>query len=113
MVAGITDVIVARAGSSTIFEIAAWGIPSILIPIPEDVSHDQTKNAFSYARAGAAIVLKQQNLTPHILSAEIDRLMGDEAARASMREAARLFYRPDAAKKMAHIILKIALDHTE
>jgi len=113
MVAGITDVIVARAGSSTIFEIAAWGIPSILIPIPEDVSHDQTKNAFSYARAGAAIVLKQQNLTPHILSAEIDRLMGDEAARASMRSAAHSFYRPDAAKKMANIILKIALDHTE
>jgi UDP-N-acetylglucosamine--N-acetylmuramyl-(pentapeptide) pyrophosphoryl-undecaprenol N-acetylglucosamine transferase len=48
MTAGISSLVVARAGSGTIFEIASWGLPSILIPIPEDVSHDQTKNAFSF-----------------------------------------------------------------
>ena len=53
MSAGASSFVISRAGAGNIFEIAAWGLPSILIPIPEPVSHDQTKNAFAYARAGA------------------------------------------------------------
>jgi UDP-N-acetylglucosamine--N-acetylmuramyl-(pentapeptide) pyrophosphoryl-undecaprenol N-acetylglucosamine transferase len=111
MAAGISTVIVSRAGSGSIFEIASWGIPAILVPIPEDVSHDQTENAFSYARAGAAVVIEQRNLTQHVLSAEIDRLMGDSELRLKMSDAAKDYSRPQAAKKIANILLETALEH--
>ncbi|OGG79188.1 hypothetical protein A3A39_03665 [Candidatus Kaiserbacteria bacterium RIFCSPLOWO2_01_FULL_54_13] len=112
MAAGISSLIVSRAGSGTIFEIASWGIPAILIPIPTEISHDQTENAFSYARAGAATVLEQHNLTHHLLIAEIDRTMGDPALREKMRTAAKQFARPQAARKIAQIIVDTALEHT-
>ena len=111
MAAGAASVVVARAGSGTIFEIAAWGTPAILVPIPLDVSHDQTENAFSYARAGAAEVIEQQNLSPHILISEIDRLYGDEALRKRMAEAGKQFARPDAATKLARTLLDISIAH--
>lgn len=111
MTAGIASLVLARAGSGTIFEIASWGLPAILVPIPEDVSHDQIENAFSYARAGAAEVLEQRNLTPHLLVSEIKRVMADEALLMSMKTAARAFARPDAARKVATALLDIALEH--
>lgn len=111
MVAGVTKIIVARAGSGTIFEIAAWGIPAILVPIPEDVSHDQTENAYSYARAGAALVIEQKNLTQHLLLAEIERLMGDEMVLKRMGEAAKAFARPGAGRKIAEVILETGISH--
>jgi UDP-N-acetylglucosamine--N-acetylmuramyl-(pentapeptide) pyrophosphoryl-undecaprenol N-acetylglucosamine transferase len=111
MAAGVTSLMVARAGSGTIFEMASWGIPAILIPIPEDISHDQIQNAFSYARAGAAIVVEQRNLTQHLLVAEIDRLMQNQSMRTQMSEAARAYARPQAARKIANILLETALDH--
>lgn len=113
MVAGASSLVICRAGSGTIFEIASWGIPAILIPIPEDISHDQTRNAFSYARFGAAIVMEQKNLTPHLLVAEIDRIMGDEALRAEMAKQAKQFSRPEAAKKIARVLLDTALEHAD
>ena len=112
MAAGVTDLIISRAGSGTIFEIASWGIPAILIPIPLDVSHDQTKNAFSYARSGAAVVIEQQNLTPHLLVAEINRIMDDKPAREEMKKAAQSFARRDSAKKIAKAVVDIAIEHT-
>ena len=111
MAAGITSLMVARAGSGTIFEIASWGIPAILIPIPEDVSHDQTENAFSYARAGAALVIEQKNLSQHVLVAEIKRLMDDEPTRKRMSIAAKAFARPGAGRKIAEIILETGIAH--
>lgn len=111
MAAGITSVIVSRAGSGTIFEIASWGLPAILVPIPGEISHDQTENAFSYARVGAAVVIEQHNLTPHVLTAEIDRLVADPALREKMSAAAKSYARPQAAKKIASILLETALDH--
>ena len=111
MAAGVATIIVARAGSGTIFEVASWGIPAILVPIPEDVSHDQTENAFSYARAGAAIVIEQHNLGSHVLISEINRLVGDATLRAKMSEAAHAYARPDAARKIATILLEGAIAH--
>jgi len=111
MTAGITSLVISRAGSGSIFEIASWGIPAILVPIPIDVSHDQTENAFSYARAGAAIVIEQRNLSTHVLIAEIDRLMTDEDARAAMKTAAASYARPQAGRKIGEIILSTAIEH--
>ncbi|HUO50742.1 MAG TPA: UDP-N-acetylglucosamine--N-acetylmuramyl-(pentapeptide) pyrophosphoryl-undecaprenol N-acetylglucosamine transferase [Candidatus Paceibacterota bacterium] len=111
MAAGIAKVVVARAGSGTIFEVASWGIPAIMVPIPSEISHDQTENAFSYARSGAAVVIEQHNLTPHVLIAEIKRIIDDTALHTKMSEAARAFARPQAARKIASIILDTALEH--
>jgi UDP-N-acetylglucosamine--N-acetylmuramyl-(pentapeptide) pyrophosphoryl-undecaprenol N-acetylglucosamine transferase len=111
MAAGIATVVVARAGSGTIFEVASWGLPAIMIPIPSDISHDQTENAFSYARAGAAVVIEQHNLTPHVLAAEIRRIVEDAALRAKMSDAAHQFAKPQAARKIAQVLIDSALEH--
>lgn len=111
MVAGAASLVISRAGAGNIFEAASWGIPAILIPIPEPTSHDQTKNAFAYARTGAAAVIEQNNLTPGLLLSEIERILGSEQARHAMQNAARGFARPDAAKLIANAVLDIALSH--
>ncbi len=111
MAAGIATLVVARAGSGTIFEVASWGLPAIMVPIPSDISHDQTENAFSYARAGGCVVVEQHNLTPHLLTAEIKRLVDDAALRSTMSQAARAFAKPQAARKIAKVLLDAALEH--
>ena len=111
MAAGVASLIVSRAGSSAIFEMAAWGIPSIVVPIPEEVSHDQKRNAYAYARSGAAVVIEEKNLSPHVFVAEVDRLMGDDELRAHMAAAAKNFSRPDAATKLAEAVINVALQH--
>ncbi|TAK59310.1 UDP-N-acetylglucosamine--N-acetylmuramyl-(pentapeptide) pyrophosphoryl-undecaprenol N-acetylglucosamine transferase [Patescibacteria group bacterium] len=111
MAAGASDLVITRAGSGSIAEVASWKKASILIPIPEEVSRDQRSNAFAYARSGAAIVMEQQNLTPHLLLAEIERLFTNPKARNDMAEAAGKFAKPDSAKAIAQIILDTALEH--
>ncbi len=113
MSAGAADMLIIRAGSGTIFEAANWGLPSIIIPIPEDISHDQTKNAYTYASTGAAVMIKQRNLEPSILINETDRIMQDKTLRENMSKAALAFAKPDAAYKIANIILKTALEHEQ
>ena len=110
MAAGVARIIVSRAGS-TIFEIAAWGRPSIIIPIPETVSHDQTSNAFAYARSGGAEVIEENNLGTHVLVAEINRINDDQTLWQKMATGAKSFAKIDAADKIAQEILSIALTH--
>lgn len=110
MAAGVASVVISRAGS-TIFEIAAWGLPSIIIPINERVSRDQHSNAFAYARSGACEVIEEKNLTTSILVSEVERIISDRATREKMEGAAKAFYKPDAARLVAEEILKIALEH--
>ncbi|MBI5133793.1 MAG: UDP-N-acetylglucosamine--N-acetylmuramyl-(pentapeptide) pyrophosphoryl-undecaprenol N-acetylglucosamine transferase [Candidatus Taylorbacteria bacterium] len=112
MAAGAASLVISRAGS-TIFEIALWRIPSIVIPIPEEISHDQTSNAFAYAASGACSVIEEVNLTPHVLSAEIERIMEKPGIADAMRKGAEAFAHKDAADKIAREILKIALTHAQ
>ena len=112
MVAGAATLIISRAGS-TIFEIASWGVPSLIIPITNSNGDHQRKNAFNYARAGACVVVEEKNLTPNVLSQEIDRLILDAQKMASMKKAALEFARPDAAEKIAREAVDIALGHEE
>jgi UDP-N-acetylglucosamine--N-acetylmuramyl-(pentapeptide) pyrophosphoryl-undecaprenol N-acetylglucosamine transferase len=111
MSVGVAKIVIGRAGAGTIFEIAAWGLPSILIPIPEGVSHDQAKNAFAYARTGAATVIEQNNLTPGLLASEIDRILDNPQIARTMGNAARSFARVDASRTIAEALLSIALSH--
>ncbi len=112
MAAGVASLIISRAGS-TIFEIALWKVPAIIIPIPEEISHDQTSNAFAYEAAGACSVIEEVNLTPHVLESEIQRIFERPQIAEAMRKGAESFAHRDAADKIAHEIIKIALGHTE
>ncbi|MFZ2167854.1 MAG: UDP-N-acetylglucosamine--N-acetylmuramyl-(pentapeptide) pyrophosphoryl-undecaprenol N-acetylglucosamine transferase [Minisyncoccia bacterium] len=109
--AGIADIIVSRAGANSIAEIGLWKKPAILIPIPESVSHDQRTNAYAYARTGAAIVIEEENLVPHLFIAEIQRILGDAELSKRMGAAAQGFTDPDAARILAREVLTIALPH--
>jgi len=108
---GVANLIVSRAGSGTIAEIGIWQKPAILIPIPESISHDQRTNAYAFARTGAAIVIEEGNLTPHLLTSEIKRIATDPALAQQMGASAAGFSDPDAAKILAEAILSIALAH--
>ncbi len=110
MAAGAAHLIISRAGS-TIFEIAAWGIPAILIPLEGAASDHQTKNAFAYARSGGGIVIQQNNLTPGLLLSEINRILTSPELVRSMGEKARAFARVDAAKSIGQVLLDIAISH--
>ena len=111
MSAGAAKLAVTRAGSTFIFEIAGWGLPSIVIPIPESVSRDQHRNAYNYARTGAAVLIEENNLSTHILLSEIERVMSSPDIQNSMSEHARAFAKPEAGKKMAEAILDLVLSH--
>ena len=111
MAAGAAELVVARAGSGSIAEAAAWGKAAMLIPIPEEVSRDQRANAFAYARTGAAVVIEQTNLTPHLLVAEIDRLFTNPKARTDMADAAKKFAKKDAARVLANAVVDLGLEH--
>lgn len=103
-------VVISRAGSA-IFEIAAWGLPAILIPIANHVGDHQRNNAFAYARAGGAVVIEESNLGPNILMSEIEQLMLDEHKRGAMKDSAKVFARTDAAEKIAEQIVAVLMRH--
>ena len=110
MAAGASAIIVSRAGS-TLFEIASWGIPSILIPFTESNANHARKNAFNYARAGACSVIEEMNMTTNILSSEIERITGDKEIWERMSKNALSFNKLGAAAKIARELVDIALSH--
>lgn len=105
----VSDLIVSRAGASSIFETAVWGKPSILIPLKIATQDHQRKNAYEYANTGAATIIEEVNLTPHILFAEINKILGNPELMKKMKEAAQKFSRIDSAELIAREILKMGL----
>lgn len=105
----VSDVIVSRAGASSIFEIAGHGKPSLLIPLSSAAQDHQRINAYAYAAGGGAVILEEGNLTPHILYAEIKKLADDPDKQKRMGEAAKNFARRDAAEVIAKEILKLGV----
>lgn len=101
----IADLIVARAGSGTIFEIAAVGKPSILIPLPESAQNHQVKNAYLFSQSGACIVLEEKNFTPRFFLEKLKYLFSDPEELERMAQAAKNFAKPLAANKIAQFIL--------
>jgi UDP-N-acetylglucosamine--N-acetylmuramyl-(pentapeptide) pyrophosphoryl-undecaprenol N-acetylglucosamine transferase len=100
------DLVVARAGGS-IFEIAAAGKPSILVPSPNVTADHQTRNAEHFAFGGAAILLPETDLTPTRLRSEVRALLADHERRERMAEAAYKLARPDAAAVIADELLEL------
>ncbi|WP_437289672.1 undecaprenyldiphospho-muramoylpentapeptide beta-N-acetylglucosaminyltransferase [Sorangium sp. So ce406] len=102
------DVVIARAGASTLAELCAVGRPSILIPYPFAADDHQMKNAQSLERASAAVAIAQADATEARIAGELARLAAAPALRARMAEAAAAFGTPDAAARVAADLLELA-----
>ena len=101
----VSDLIVSRAGSGTIFEIAALAKPSILIPLPEAAQQHQIKNAYIYAHNKASIVIEEINLTPHFFLATLKNLLSNPKELETMKKQAKEFSKPEAAKIIVEYII--------
>ncbi len=94
-------VAVCRSGGTSVAELAAVGLPAVLVPLPLAPGDHQTANARVLEQAGAAVLVPDSELDGSRLVAEVDRLLGDETALASMSAAARSLARPGAADAVA------------
>jgi UDP-N-acetylglucosamine--N-acetylmuramyl-(pentapeptide) pyrophosphoryl-undecaprenol N-acetylglucosamine transferase len=101
------DLVVARAGGS-VFEIAAHGLPAILVPYPHAAGGHQAANAAWMAGAGAAIVIADSELTGARLASEVAALLADRHRLAQMAAAAAALARPHAARDIAAELLEAA-----
>ena len=102
------DIVLARAGSGSIFEAAAFGKPLILVPLASAARDHQNENALAYARKGGAVVIEEPNLNINIFLSELKRIMGDAAVLQAMGQAATAFAKPEAAKMIAAAVLEVA-----
>jgi UDP-N-acetylglucosamine--N-acetylmuramyl-(pentapeptide) pyrophosphoryl-undecaprenol N-acetylglucosamine transferase len=98
------DLVVARAGGS-VFEIAAHGLPAILVPYPRASGGHQSANARWMVQAGAAVTIADGELTASRLAGEVAALLGDSERLAAMAAASRGLARPDAAREVAGELL--------
>ncbi len=102
------DLVVARAGASTVAELTARGLPSVLIPWSAASTGEQWLNAEPLGRAGAAVVIPDRELTADRLAATLIELLGDPDRLAQMADASRKLGRPDAAEAVARLALGLA-----
>ncbi|HEV2986694.1 MAG TPA: undecaprenyldiphospho-muramoylpentapeptide beta-N-acetylglucosaminyltransferase [Vicinamibacterales bacterium] len=105
---GLADVVVCRAGATTLAEITAAGKAAILIPLPGATDDHQRKNAEALAAAGASEVLLQRDVTGAVLADRIAALVADRERRRRMAAAARRLAKPDAAKVIVQRAFEIA-----
>ncbi len=99
------DLVISRAGAGSIFEIAALGKPSILIPLPESAQNHQIKNAYAYARNEACLVVEENNFTARFFLGKLKHLVSNLEKLEKMSLAAREFSKPQAARIIAeHIV---------
>jgi UDP-N-acetylglucosamine--N-acetylmuramyl-(pentapeptide) pyrophosphoryl-undecaprenol N-acetylglucosamine transferase len=101
------DLVVARSGGS-VFEVAAHGLPAVLVPYPHAAGDHQSANARWMADAGAAVVIPDSELTAARLGGEVATLLSDRRRLASMASAAAGLARPDAARDIAAALLEAA-----
>jgi UDP-N-acetylglucosamine--N-acetylmuramyl-(pentapeptide) pyrophosphoryl-undecaprenol N-acetylglucosamine transferase len=101
------DLVVARAGGS-LFEVAAHGLPAVLIPYPSAAGDHQSANARWMAEAGAAVVIADRDLSAGRLGGEVATLLSDRRRLARMAAASRGLARPQAAADVAAELLAAA-----
>lgn len=106
-----TDFAITRAGSS-MFELALWQIPMLIIPIPETISRDQRTNAYAMAGKGVAIVLEEDNLGKTLVLTEIERILKSRETYEKMSHAGMQFVSSrEAATTIARELIRIGLSH--
>lgn len=100
------DFVVCRAGATTVSELAAAGLPAILVPYPHAVDDHQRFNAAWLSKAGAALLVDQKDFTADSLSELLTSFSGNAAMLQGMAEAARALSRPEAAERVASLCLE-------
>jgi UDP-N-acetylglucosamine--N-acetylmuramyl-(pentapeptide) pyrophosphoryl-undecaprenol N-acetylglucosamine transferase len=103
----VADLVISRAGMMTVAELCAWGLPSILVPLPSAAADHQTHNARVMAEAGATLNLPQSELTPARLREVVDRLLSEDRTREAMSKRAKARGKPDAAKEIVSNLLTL------
>lgn len=103
----LSDLVISRAGASSIAEIAANAKPAILIPLEGSANDHQRINAYEIAKIGGALVLEETNLGEHILGEKIKQLLFDEELRKKMSEKIKTFYHPVAAEIIANGVIEL------
>jgi UDP-N-acetylglucosamine--N-acetylmuramyl-(pentapeptide) pyrophosphoryl-undecaprenol N-acetylglucosamine transferase len=101
----VADLVVARAGATTVAEVSVCGLPALLIPYPYATGRHQEANARALVRAGGASVLLDDQLDGAVLAERIAMLLDDEPKLAAMGERARAWSRPDAAAEVADLVI--------
>ncbi len=104
----VADLVVSRAGATTIAEVTACGLPALLVPYPYATARHQEANARAVQRAGGASVLLDDQLTPEELADRIDALIGHEERLQAMAARSAAWGRPDAAERLADVIVGAA-----
>lgn len=103
----LADLVVSRAGATSISEIAANRKASILVPLEKAANDHQRMNAYEIAKAGGAIVLEETNLGKNIFWEKIEGLLSDGEMRSAMAEKVQAFYHPNAAENISNGIIKL------
>ena len=104
------DLVICRAGATTLAELTAAGRPAILVPLPTATDDHQRKNAEVLARAGAAIVIEERDLTGERLAAAIGGVGRRRRGAAADGRGGAQLARPDAAARIADRVEQLALD---
>jgi UDP-N-acetylglucosamine--N-acetylmuramyl-(pentapeptide) pyrophosphoryl-undecaprenol N-acetylglucosamine transferase len=104
---GVTSLVLARAGAMTVSEISACGLPSILVPYPYAADDHQTANARALSDKGAAVLLRDQDLTGERMAQEIRKLLADTGRLREMGRFAYSLSRPDAARRIAESVERL------
>jgi UDP-N-acetylglucosamine--N-acetylmuramyl-(pentapeptide) pyrophosphoryl-undecaprenol N-acetylglucosamine transferase len=102
------DLVVCRAGALTLAELCAAGRPSLLVPFAAATHGHQEHNARSLERAGASIVVSEDQLSGDVLLARVEELLADPARLRRMGEAARTLARPGADDRIVDLLLEVA-----
>jgi UDP-N-acetylglucosamine--N-acetylmuramyl-(pentapeptide) pyrophosphoryl-undecaprenol N-acetylglucosamine transferase len=102
------SLVVGRAGAGTVNECCQLGLPALYVPLPGTSGDEQTANARLVERAGGAVVLPQSDLTPDAVLSRILTLLANPTRLKEMGERARTLARPDAARRIADLIVQIA-----
>ena len=105
----MAQLVISRAGASSVAEISAIGRPSILVPFAAAANDHQTANALSLKAAGAAAVISESELSPERLAGEINSILTDAKLAAGMAAAARSCGKPAAAEELADLVLASAI----
>ncbi|MFU8839142.1 MAG: undecaprenyldiphospho-muramoylpentapeptide beta-N-acetylglucosaminyltransferase [Nitriliruptoraceae bacterium] len=101
------DVVICRAGATSIAELTVLGIPSVLVPYPHATADHQRENAAALQRVGGAVLVEDDELDGASLVAAVAPLFDDATAARAMARAARAFGRPDAAEAVARLLLDL------
>lgn len=100
------DLVLSRSGSS-VMELAAFGLPAILVPLAESANGHQLIDAMEFAKTGAAIIIEEDNLLPGLFFGQLDALLRDQDRLAKMGAASGAFFKPGAADAIAKDIIAI------